>query len=192
MKQQNPMDEYSIMMEQQKQQTQNDPNALYADYMREEKVANVISQLDPSNLIGDIEHSIRGDKKDPITKIWETNPRQKKVSEELINDFVSFLRSMLTQNTTMSNYSIQEINNRMEMIIEWIRDNLTDNDIKYKIVGDYNEMSRIGIIICEAVSSAFKRALNGMESRRIFSSLRVNESLTQHEKKGLGDALKFW
>ena len=34
-----------------KQQIENDPNALYADSMREEKVANVIAQLDPQNLL---------------------------------------------------------------------------------------------------------------------------------------------
>ncbi len=34
-----------------KAQLDSDPNAIYADSMREEKIANVIQQLDPSNLL---------------------------------------------------------------------------------------------------------------------------------------------
>lgn len=175
-------------------QTANDPNALYADTMREEKIANVIAQLDPSNLLDEIENRLRGKKFNKLTMEWEDIAEGgNNISEELISNFVSFLGAVLNQNTTFSNYSSAEVNRRMEMVIEYIRDDLTDNDVKYGIAGNYTEMTRIGMIICETVSSVFRRALNGMESRRMFNALKVTESLTQSPNKGgLKEALSFW
>ena len=58
---------------------------------------------------------------------------------------------------------------------------------------DYNEMNRIGIIICGATFAVLKRAQGGMEARRIFSALRMNENLSaQPQKRGWSDFLKFW
>lgn len=184
-----PTEEYELM----KQQQENDPNVLYADAMRDEKVKNVIAQIDPSNLLDEIEHRLRGEKFNKLTEEWvPISLNAKKLNEELISKLVSFLGSILNQNTTLSNYSINEVNNRMEMVIEYLRDDLSDNDEKYGIDGDYTEMTRIGMIILETISSVFRRALNGMESKRIFNALRVTESLTSATKPGLKDAFKFW
>ena len=177
-----------------KKQQENDPNALYADSMREEKVINVIAQLDPQNLLEEIEHRLRGEKFNKINQEWQPiGEKSIAINEKLISRLMSFLGSVLNQNTTLSNYSINEINNRMELVIDYIRDDLTDNDIEYEIVGDYTEMTRIGMIVCETVSSVFRRALNGMESRRIFNALRVTESLTQApQKQTMKEAFQFW
>jgi len=163
------------------------------DNMQEQKITNIISQLNPDNLLADIEYRLRGFKKNYFTGEWEQLVGYKKISEKLISKFISFLGAILNDNTRMSNYSANEINNIMEQIIDYIRDDLTDNDEVYNIVGDYNEMTRIGHIICINVFSVLKRALNGSESRRIFSTLRVNESLNQdNKKKSFGEALQFW
>ena len=172
----------------------NDPNALYAENMREEKIANVIAQLDPQNLLDDIEHRLRGEKFNKLEQQWEAiGDVRISINEKLISRFMSFLGAVLNQNTTLSNYSLNEINNRMELVIEYIRDDLTDNDVEYNLEGKYTEMTRIGMIICETVSSVFRRALNGMESRRIFASLKVTESLTTApQRQTMKEALQFW
>ena len=177
-----------------KKQQESDPNALYADNMREEKVANVIAQLDPQNLLEGIEYKLRGQKFNKETQEWENIGNVKiNINEVLISRLMSFLGSVLNQNTTLSNYSINEINNRMELVIDYIRDDLSDNDVEYGLVGNYTEMTRIGMIICETVSSVFRRALNGMESRRIFNALKVTESLTQApQNQTMKEAFKFW
>jgi len=177
-----------------KKQQESNPQALYADAMREEKVANVIAQLDPQNLLEEIEHRLRGEKYNKLIAAWEPIGDFKiAIDERLISKLMSFLGSVLNQNTTLSNYSINEINNRMELVIDYIRDDLTDNDIEYGIEGKYTEMTRIGMIVCETVSSVFRRALNGMESRRIFNALKVTESLTQApQKQTMKEALQFW
>jgi hypothetical protein len=171
-----------------------DPNSLYSDYMKEEKVKNILSQLNPDTLVEDIEHRIRGEKKNKFSGQWEKiSPNLKPINELLISNYISFLGSILNQNTSLSNYSANEINNIMSMVIEYLTDDLTDNDETYQLVGNYNEMTRIANIVCISSFSVFKRALNGQEARRIFSSLRVTESLTaQPQKKGFLDFLKFW
>ncbi len=179
----------------QKQQ-ENEPNVLYADSLREDKVKNIIAQIDPSNLLTEIEHRLRGEKFNPITQGWDSIDKNAKdskpISEKLVSRFVSFLGAVLNQNTTLSNYSIHEVNNRMNLVIDYITDDLSDNDAEYGLEGDYTEMTRIGMIICETVSSVFRRALNGMESKRIFSALRVTESLVPAKSGGLKEAFKFW
>ena len=176
-----------------RQQQENDPNAIYADTLREDKVSNFIQQINPDNLLVDIEHRIRGEKKNPYTNQWEPISKgQKPISEDLVVNFMSFLGSILTQNTSMSNFTPNEINNIMEMVIEYIRDDLTVNDAKYGIVGNYTEMTRIGNIICISVFSTLKQALNGNLARRIFSSLKVSASLTDEKKHGLKESLQFW
>ena len=183
--------EYDVLI---KKQQEGDPNALYADNMREEKITNVIAQLDPSNLLDEIEHRLRGEKWNKINQEWVPIGNVKiAINEILISRLISFLGSVLNQNTTFSNYSVNEINNRMELVIEYIRDDLSDNDIEYDLVGKYTEMTRIGMIICETVSSVFRRALNGMESRRIFNALRVTDNLTQApQKQTMKEAFQFW
>jgi hypothetical protein len=231
------IDQETILRMEQNRQDQ-DPNSLYADYMREEKVINVIQQLNPDNLLEDIEHRIRGQKKNKFNAEWEKidSSSNKKVSGLLIENYISFLGSLLNQNTSLSNFSNTEINNLMIMIIEHVRDDLADNAEEYGFVKnktitinkpveilrtvvlsdgsiskiitskrnmdieviinsttDFNEMNRIGMIICGTTFSVFKRALNGMEARRVFGALKVTESLNQgNKKKGIMDALKFW
>ena len=191
MEQEISQEDYNILM---KIKQDNDPNALYAENMREEKIANVIAQLDHQNLMDEIEHRLRGEKFNKIEQRWESIGKESiSINEKLISRFISFLGAVLNQNTTLSNYSLNEINNRMELVIEYIRDDLTDNDVEYNLVGNYTEMTRIGMIICETVSSVFRRALNGMESRRIFNALKVTESLTSApQRQTMKEEFQFW
>ena len=185
------MDNYLLGSQQTGQQ--DTANSLYADHMRETKVTNIIQQINPEKLVNDIEYRIRGYKKNNLTQQWVRISAKKEVNEELVSDLISYLGAILNDNTTLSNYSSAEINNIMEIVIEYIRDNLTDNDEKYNIVGDYDEMTRIANIMCHEIFSALKRAQNGMEARRIFSALKVTETnIPGEQKKGIMDTIAFW
>ncbi len=185
------MDNYLLGSQQTGQQ--DTANSLYADHMRETKITNIIAQINPEKLVNDIEYRIRGYKKNSLTNQWIRISAKKEVNEELISDLVSYLGAILNDNTTLSNYSSAEINNIMEKVIDYVSDNLTDNDYKYDIVGDYDEMTRIGDIVCHEIFSALKRALNGMEARRIFSALKVTETnVPGEQRKGIMDAIAFW
>lgn len=125
-------------------QQSGDPNSVYADTLREEKVTNILSQINPDVLLEDIEHRIRGEKKNSYTKQWEQISKQDAsvVSEELIANYISFLGTYLSQNTSLSNFSELEINNIMEVVIDYIRDDLSDNAEKYGLCRrEYIEMT---------------------------------------------------
>ena len=114
------------------EQIESNPNSVYADSMREEKVANIIAQLNPELLLGEIEHRIRGEKRDPLTGQWTLiSTDGPKISEELVQNYISFLNVYLTQNNSLSNYSADEINNIMAVVIDYVRDDLSDNAEKY-------------------------------------------------------------
>ncbi len=178
----------------QQQQIDNDPNSLYAEGMREEKTANILAQISPDDLLNEIEHRIRGEKKNQFTKEWEPISKDAPpISDEMVAKFMSFLGSILNQNTTMSNFSAQEINNIMSMVIDYVSDDLDVHSEDYGIEGNYTEMTRIGMIIQNTMFTVLKRAQNGMEARRVFSSWRVSENLNQPtQKKGISNALAFW
>lgn len=178
--------------EQQSKDQDASPQALYADNMREEKVTNILSQINPDNLLVDIEHRIRGEKKNVWSGKWEPiSSNQRSISDKLVANFISYLGCILNQNTSMSNFTMNEINNLMEIIIDWVRSDLVVNAEEYGIEGEYTEYDRIAHIICTTCFAVFKRALNGQESRRIFKILRVTESNVAQKKKW-GDNFKFW
>ena len=178
-------------LQQNQQQIDGDPNAVYADNMKDERAANLLNQINPDNLLTDIEHRIRGEKKNPYSQKWEKTEGQKQISEKLISSFMSFLGSILNQNTSMSNFSTNEINNMMEIIIHYVAKDLDVNDEEYGLYEDYPEMDRIGIIICSTCFSTLKQALNGGLSRRVFSTIRLSGNLDD-DKTGGQNPFAFW
>lgn len=126
-----PQQEMDFQREMMNSKTSADPNSVYADSLREAKITNIIAQLNPELLLTEIEHRIRGEKKDSQTGQWILISGQQKVSEELVQNYISFLNAYLTQNNSLSNFSPNEINNIMEVVIEYVRDDLSDNAIRY-------------------------------------------------------------
>ena len=235
MQEYSPQQEMSFQREMQQKQQEGDPNAVYADSMRDEKVRNVIAQLNPELLLTEIEHRIRGEKKNHYTEQWELIGGKQQISEELVQNYISFLNVYLTQNNSLSNYSPQEINAIMEVVIDYVKDDLTDNAERYGLTKkstlivkqivkiltpsitsdgmlvmqevtrevekeiytgeeatDYNQLTKIGHIVCQSTFSVLKQAQGGMLAQRIFKALRVTESLNEGGKKSKLDFLKFW
>jgi hypothetical protein len=171
---------------------ENNPETIQAETMREDRVMNILSQINPDNLLTDIEHRLRGEKKNIYTGNWESiKEGYCPIDEKMIVKFMSFLGGVLNQNVSLSNFNAMEINNMMELIIEWVADDLDVNDENYGIKDQYTEMTRIGNLICISVFSTLKQAQNGMLAKRIFSSIKVNASLTPAKDKGLKDYFKM-
>lgn len=190
-----PMSESEYMkaqLNQNQQSIDNDPNAIHADILRDEQTATFLKQLNPDNLLVDIEHRIRGEKKDSRGDWIPITSDQKEISERLISNFMSFLGAILNQNASMSNFSAAEINNLMEMIITYVGIDLTTNDEEYQIVEDYPEMWRISIIINSSCFFVLKQAMNGMFARRVFGTMKLHGDLTQENKPKVSDALRIW
>lgn len=167
---------------------------LYATYLQEERVKNIISQISPDHQLVEIQWRIKGYIKNPLTNQWDKIDKNAvEISPLLVARFISYLSSLLNQNVTMSNLSTEEINKIMKLVIEWTIDDLRSNSLIYKIGNDYAERTRVCHILWNNAFTAMKRAQNGMESRRIFKALNVTENLAQTPtKRGLLDYLKVW
>jgi hypothetical protein len=161
-------------------QHSNDPNSIYADSMREEKIKNVIAQLNPELLLTEIEHRIRGEKKNTYTEEWELISGENKVSEKLVQNYISFLNVYLTQNNSLSNYSPQEINSIMEVVIDYIKDDLTDNAIDYGLTT--RETIEVETIVKELKMRVMEDgSINYIEiPRKIKKELIVGEEITDY------------
>jgi len=171
-----------------------DPNELPAMQMQEERVQNLIQQIAPDNQLLDLQWRIKGFIKNPVTKEWEKLEQEAPdISPILVSRYISYLSSLLNQNTTLSNLSTGEINSIVRLVIEWLTDDIDNNAAIYGIKNDYTERTRIGQMILNNTFMVLKRAQNGMESRRIFNALNVNQNISEvGQKKSSWDFLKVW
>ena len=168
---------------------------VYASQIQEDRVKNVLQQIAPDNQLMDLQWRIKGYVRDVTSGTWiKVEKNAPEPHPILVSRYISYLSSILNQNTTFSNYSSQEINSVMSLVIKWIVDDLDSNAEIYGLEDDYTERSRIGMIILNSTFSSFKRSLNGTESRRIFKALNMRESLSgeSENKGGLKQALSFW
>jgi hypothetical protein len=170
------------------------PNELYANAMQEDKVKNIIAQLDPDNQLREIEMRIKGYKKNMLTQDWE------KIDEDapeppklLVSKFISYLGSFMNQNLTQSNLSEDQVNKIMKLVIEYISDELDSNEELYNLKDNYTEKTRIGDIIIVSTFAVLSRALNGQEAKRMWKALSLTESYSSAPPKNkMIEALKFW
>ena len=175
----------NLMSRQLEQQEANDPNAVYADTLREDKVNNILGQNNPDKLVIDIENRIRGKKKNPVTMEWEDISKTKKVSEELIADIVSYLGAFLNDNTTLSNYSTDEINGLMEKVIDYLKDGMADNDEKYGLAKkDYIEKNRKVTILIDIGNGKTRT-----EEDEMTETILVREEVDYHEMTRICDII---
>jgi len=170
---------------------------IYANGMQEERVRNLISQTSPDKMLVDLQWRIRGYMRDPISQGFiKSDPNTPEPSPVLISKFISYCSSVISDNTRMSNLSAQEINKIMKLVIEWTVDELDGNAEEYGLVDNYTERTRIGHIILNSTFLALKRALNGLESKRIYNAVQISDDMGGGAgggaKKKAMDALKFW
>ena len=167
---------------------------LYANVIQEEKIKNIISQLDPENQLKEIEMRIRGYKKNTFSQDWEKiDPDSPEPPRLLIMRFISYLSSMMNQNTTQSNLSEQQVNALMRLVISYVSDELDSNAGLYNLENNYTERTRIGHIILNSTFFVLNRALNGQEAKRMWKAMSLSESFSQQPPKSkLKEALAFW
>ena len=114
------------------QQVPVSPNELYANAMQEDKVRNIISQLDPDNQLQEIEMRIKGYKKNVFSGNWEKiDDSVPEPPKQLISRFISYLGGIMNQNTTQGNLSENQVNLIMKNVIEYVTDELDTHIEEY-------------------------------------------------------------
>jgi hypothetical protein len=167
---------------------------LYANAIQEERIKNVIAQLDPENQLKEIEMRIRGYKRNVLTGEWEKiDPNSPEPPKLLVSRFISYLSSIMNQNTTQSNLSEQQVNNLMALAIHYVSDELDSNADLYQLENNYTERTRLAHIVLNSMFFVLNRALNGQEAKRMWKAMSLSESFNQQPQKSkLAEALKFW
>lgn len=163
-------------------------------YTPENTIDNIVAQIDPANIIDNLDHSLRGEVYSKEKGIWEMNPSGK----PLVNDacrgaIMSYMSGILTNNTTMGIVDATQLSNIMESVIETINKKFAVNleefgfvppgpgykEGRYENKGtpDTARMTLVSNMIYIITFITLTRALNGMESKKIFSSLKMNDTM---------------
>ena len=167
---------------------------IYANHLQEDKIKNIVSQLDPENQLKEIEMRIRGYKKNPFSGDWEKiDPDSPEPPRLLISRFISYLSSIMNQNTTQGNLSESQINALMRLAIDYVSDELDSNAGLYNLENNYTERTRIGHIMLNSMFFTLNRSLNGQEAKRMWKAMSLSESFnTSPPKNKFTESLKFW
>lgn len=157
---------------------------VYSAVIQQRRVENIIEQLNPERLIIEIEFRLKGYKKNQFTQNWELiGKREKEVSDELISDMLSILSGLLTNNTSVSNYTPDEINRIMRTLIRGLIDIIREKSLTYGLQHNYAERDRIMFICLSTVFSTLKRAQGGLESKRLFDATQIRDQFQQQPNK---------
>lgn len=162
---------------------------IYGKLVQEERVSNFISQTSPYQSLSQIDYMLRGYIYNATEQEW------KKISagipDNMRLDVLQFIAPILSENTRMTNFSIEQINGIINFIIEWTLDYL-DNEADEEGLEEH-QLSKIALIIWNAVIPTLFRAQDGMESRRMFKSLSMGDNLSaSHQPQQNKDWWKFW
>ena len=104
-----------------------------ATLIQEERIRNILSQINPDNQLFEIEMRIKGYRKDMNSNAWvKIDVAMKEPSPLLVGRYISYLSSLLNQNTSISNLSENQINKLMKLVIEYIVDDLDSNAEEYE------------------------------------------------------------
>lgn len=157
--------------------------------MQEDRVKNFISQTSPTLTLQGINYILQGYVYDQTKEEWIKVADG--IPDKVRLDFLQFITPDLSEDVRMTNLSADQINSIMAFVIEWVVDYLD-------IVADEEEleeeqMTKIGLILIKAVYYTLLRSQNGMESSRIFHSLKMGDTLSSQMPTQKQEAwYKFW
>jgi len=173
-------------MEQKENQINQYANQIYGQQGKQ----NLVEwELDFKPELEDIAHSLRCDviKIENGSQFWAENPDKTKIfmNELGVNDVLRKIIILVNKNKVLSNYTIQEIKERVQMIGHEIRSLVYNNYEKYGIDNEYkmNNYPSIVMDVLDIIESAYRRALAG-ETHKGLNEQRLvtqNEPLVQQQ-----------
>lgn len=191
---------YNQQMAQQATMTSSDDE--YAGQIREQRVRTLLTEIDPANQVEAIIMKIRGYRYNKIIEEWQRVDAAPQISENFIGKVEYILNEELSLNTTFSNIQPADVNRYMSLLIDVLISDVVVHGREYTVdiagkkfdLSDDNNIREIILLgIFSAVYKCLRRAINGVEARRFFGSLRMNETLSPMQNKSsnaMMDAVK--
>ena len=172
-------------------------------YTPEGSISNIVGQIDPTTIVDNLNHSLKGEIYSKENGVWMMNPSGKPLVNDACRGFViSYVTGVLNNNTTMAIITQVQLGFLMESIIEDISKEFVCNLERFGFVPkgmgyakgiymnqgspDSSRMSSVSGMIFRAVFSCYTRSLNGMESKKVFSSLNMTDSLNYNPQQKEG------
>lgn len=144
-------------------------------------------ELDFKPELEDISHSLRCDViiiDKEGNQFWQKNPNESKIfmNELGVNDVLRKIIILVNKNKVLSNYTIEEITKRVQMIGHELRALIYKNYEQYGIDNEYKMNNFEGMVmdVLDIVESAFRRALSG-ETHKGLNEQRI---VSQNEPLG--------
>ena len=112
---------------------------------------------------------------------WIANPNREDIilNDKGVNDLLRDVVLLINKNKVLSNYSVEQIRDRVRMIAHEINMKIYNNMENYEINNDYkvNNYPMLVLSLCDPIESAFNRSINGEERK----DLNQNKLVTQNE-----------
>lgn len=158
----------------------------------EEEIRNIVGQIDPANILNNINHSLKGEYYNKEKGEWEN------VGKELVNDecrgwVISYFNSIMNNASTLGIISETQLNYLMEGVIDTVIKEFRCNLERFGFVPpgkgfekkeylnsgmpDTSRMRSVAEMIFRSAFLVFSRSLKGTENNRIFKSLNMNDQL---------------
>lgn len=175
-------------------------------YNVEGSIANIVDQIDPQMIIDNFNHALKGEYYNKEKGIWESAGD----GSPLVNDscrswIISYLTALMNKASTLATINEKQFSGLMEGIIRNVGREFVCNLEKFGFVPEGKDFAKkdyhnIGIpdsarmdSIAEAMYQRafviYSRSINGMESKKIFSSLSMSDPMSfnpQQQKAGFG------
>ena len=171
----------------------------------EEEIRNIVGQIDPQRILDNLNHALKGEYYSKEDGEW------KKVGDALINDagrgwIISFFTSIMNNASTMGIIDEKQFSYLMEGVINTVTREFRCNLERFGFVPrdrklpkgiyenkgtpDTSRMSTIAEMIYQRTLIIYSRSLKGSESKRVFGSLRMSD--TMGYDRGMNQQKKGW
>jgi len=172
------------------------------NYTSEEEIKNIVGQIDPTHILDNMNHSLKGEYYNKEQGIWE------KIGDELVNNacrgwIISYFTSLMNNASTMGIISEKQFSFLMEGIIDavtrefrcnlekfgFVPEGLGYKEKRYENKGtpDTSRMKSISEMIFQRAFIIYSRSIQGSENKRVFKSLTMADQGgygQPQEKKG--------
>ncbi len=169
----------------------------------EGSISNIVGQIDPTTIVDNLNHSLKGEFFDKEKGLWIMNPSGVPLVNDSCRGFItSYMTAVLNNNTTMGIINQQQLGFLMESVIQNIGREFVCNLERFGFVPQgegYNKkcymnkgspdsarMDSVADLIYRTCFLCYTRSLNGMESKKIFSSLNMTDGLNFNPRQQEG------
>ena len=177
--------------------------------MGEYGISNIVDRIDPALIIDNLDHALKGEFFSKEINRWVMNPGGKPmVNSACRGALISYVTGVLNNNSTLSIINEKQLSYLMESVIESITRMFITRLEEFGFVEpgpgfaegrylnrgtpDSARMTMTLNMVLGILYLTYARALNGMESRKLFGSLSMNDAMHYQQQDDRGPVRKMF